>query len=125
MSEMTPSEIKAKAKDIFSFILVFCPEFPTGTNTNIAREFDQLTELVGAALQKLKSEDAKQWLKICIQELRNSRTHYEKGDRKMGMDMIQRAQEHFENAFSRTPSTARFVAGESGPVADKDSGFPA
>ena len=124
MKPKSLAELKRKASDIFSFILLSCPDFPEETKTTIAREFDELTELILAAADAVSSEGAKQWLKISLQEVQQSRRQYEVNDQKLGMDLIQRAEEHFKNAFSKKASTARFTVGEGGATHDTSSGFP-
>lgn len=124
MNRMTPAELKRKATDIFSFILLSCPDFPAETETTTAREFDELTELIHAVMEGTHSEDGKQWLRISLQEVQQSRKHYEKGDRKEGRYVIQRAEEHFKNAFAQEKTDPRFVAEESGAAQDTDTGFP-
>ena len=63
-------------------------------------------------------------MNIGLQEIEQSRKHYEAGDRKQGRYVIQRAEEHFNNAFSRKQTVARFVVGGSGAALDEESGFP-
>lgn len=124
MNTMKLNQLKQKANDIFSFIVVSCPNFPPETKTTTAREFDELTELVQSVMEGIRSDDAKQWLRICLQEVAQSRKHYEDGDRKQGRYVIQRAAEHFKQAFAKKVVAARFVVGSSGPALDNDSGFP-
>jgi hypothetical protein len=124
MNKMTISELKRKASDIFSFIFVSCPNFPPETKTTTAREFDELAELIQAIMEGIRNDEGKQWLRICLQEVRESRKHYEEADRKQGRYVIQRAEEHFKQAFTKKPTSARFVIGDSGGVHDTESGFP-
>ena len=122
---MTLKELKRKVLDIFNFILLSCPDFPPETQTTLAKEFDELAELISMAQEATRSDDSKQWLRICLQEIAKSRRHYEEGNQKQGRYEIQCAEEHFNNAFSRTQTTPRFMVGESGAAEDSDSGFPA
>src|SRR6266487_2367391 len=124
MNKMRLSELRRKATDIFSFILVSCPDFPPETKTTTAREFDELTELIQGVMEGIRRDDGKRCMRICLQEVQHSRKHYEAGDRKQGRYVIQRAEEHFKNAFSKKESTARFGVGESGAALDAESGFP-
>jgi hypothetical protein len=122
---MKIGELKSTVEEVFSSIVVFCPNFPPMAQTNTAKKFEQLTNLVDAVLERMQTGHAKQWLRICLQEIQQSWKHYEQGDRKQGRYLIQRAEEHFKNAFSKKQTTARFVVGESGEAQDADTGFPA
>jgi len=83
-----------------------------------------MIDLINAISDQIKSDEAKQWLKICLQEVRESWKQYEDGNLTQGRKLIQRARDHFNNAFSKKPIEPRFVAGESGAALDKESGFP-
>lgn len=117
------SELKRKVTDIFSFILLSCPHFPPETKTSIAREFDELTELINAALVRI-DDDRKLWLRTCLHEVQQSREYYEQGKRDRGMDLLQRAEEHFNNGFAGKTAAPRFEVGESGCVLDNNFGSP-
>ena len=121
---MTLSELEVVANGIFSSILVFCPDFPASAQTSTTRKFEQLSQLIETALERIHSDDAKRWLRIALQEIQESRQYYERGDRKMGMTFIQGAHEHFKNAFSSKQTEPRFIGSETGSVQDSDSGFP-
>jgi len=124
MNPTTLAELKVRANEIFSSIIVFCPDFPAAAQTSASRKFEQLAHMLDAVFEKLRSDDAKQWLRICIQETQQAQKAYEDGDRKKGKDLMQRAEEHFKNALSKKQTTARFITGESGAVRNVDSGFP-
>ena len=124
MSTMTLAELKARAVEVFSSIIVFCPNFPAAAQTNTEKKFEQLIAILDSVSGKVRGEDAKQWLRICLSEVQQSRKHYDAGGRKKGMDLMQRAQEHFKQAFSQKPKVARFVAGLAGPTIDSENGFP-
>lgn len=124
MKIKTVSEIKSEARDLFSYILIGCPNFPMGTGSTTAKEFAKLIDYIDAIRERTKSEDAKQWLRICLQEVRLSWKHYDDNNLKGGREMIQQAEEHFKNALSKKPIEARFVTDESGAAQDSDSGFP-
>jgi len=121
---MSLNEIKNRTDEVFSYILLFCPEFSDGRRTTIATEFERLTGLVHLALDKVRSEDARKWIRICLQELQQAQRSYETGDRKAGCYLIQKAQEHFKSAFTNKAIAPRFIVGSSGPATDQDSGFP-
>lgn len=121
---MTIAEIKTRANEVFSSIIVFCPDFPAAAQTNTAKKFGQLIDLINEALEKLKSNDARQWTRICLQEVQEAQRHYESGDSKKGRNLTQRAEEHFLFAFSGKRTSACFIAGAPGAAADTDSGFP-
>jgi len=76
-------------------------------------------------MEQKKSDRAKQWLRVCLQEVRHSWKHYEDGNFREGRKLTQRAKEYFKNAFSKKPIEARFVAGQTSAALDSDSGFPA
>jgi hypothetical protein len=63
-------------------------------------------------------------LGVCLQEIRQSWKYYDDGDIGGGKQMIQRAEEHFDNAFSKKPMQARFIAGESGVSLGSEKGLP-
>jgi hypothetical protein len=121
---MTLAQLKSTASDTFSFIIGYCPNFPPSTKTNTSREFEELTGMLDAILEKTRSNVARQWLRICLQEVHESWKHYENQDRKKGIDLLQRAEEHFKDAFANRSPAARFVAGDSGPAYDGQTGFP-
>jgi hypothetical protein len=118
------SEIKSEAKDMFSYILVFCPNFPPATGATTKTTFEKQIGFIEAILERTKGDEAKQWLRICLQEVRQSWKSYEDGNLVKGKDLIQQAEKHFKNAFSKKPIEARFVAGESGAAFDSEKGFP-
>jgi hypothetical protein len=126
MKTMAFSQTKQRASDGFSFILAFCPnKWPSilkGMNT--AKAFEQLITYIDSIMEQIKNEESKQWLRICLQEIRQSWKNYDDGNLPEGKKLIQRAEEHFNNVFSKKPVEARFTAGESGAAADKKSGFP-
>jgi hypothetical protein len=124
MKLLTIAELKGRASEVFSSIIVFCPNFPPAAQTNAAKKFEQLNGIIDRALEMVRCDDARQWLRICLEEIEQSRKHYEEGDRKKGMDLIQRAEQHFKQAFATKGKAVRFVAGPSGPALDSDSGFP-
>lgn len=124
MKTMTLGEIKSETRDLFSYILIGCPDFPSGTGSTTEKEFVKLIDFIDSLMERTKNEDAKQWLRVCLQEVRQSWKHYNSGNLKGGREIIQQAEEHFKNAFSKKPIEARFVVGESGAVQDSDSGFP-
>lgn len=121
---MTISKLRNEAIEAFGFILVFCPDFPKNIKTTVAAEFDGLFTIVDAVMEKSANDEDKQWLRICRQEVQESRNYYEAGNRDKGMELIQRAQEHFKNTLSKKNTAPRFVTGESGAAQDSDSGFP-
>ena len=124
MKPLTLSEIKSRARDRFSYILIFCPNFPPATRTTTRSAFEKQIGFIEAILEQTKSEESKQWLRVCLQEVRESWKTYEAGNISGGRKLIQRAEEHFKNAFSKKPIQARFVAGEAGVVLDNDRDFP-
>lgn len=121
---MTLSELRNRGNEVFSSIIIFCPDFPPAAQTTTGKKFEQLTAIIDRVLEKVRSDDAKKWLQICLQEAQQSRKHYEEGDRRRGVDLIQRAEEHFKQAFSKEQTAPRFVVGEQGSVQDTDAGFP-
>jgi hypothetical protein len=125
MKTKTFSELKSEASDNFSFILVFCPNWPSALKQiNTAKVFNNMIDLINAISEQTKGDDTKQWLLVCLQEVRQSWKHYEDGNRSAGRKLIQRAEEHFKNAFSKKPIEARFIAGESGAAFDSEKGIP-
>jgi len=121
---LTFSKMKSDVRDRFSYILVFCPNFPAGTRSTTKTEFEKMISFIDALLEQSKNDEAKQWLRICLQEVRQSWNHYEEGKISEGRKMIQRAEEHFKNSFSKKEIKARFIAGETGTAQDAESGFP-
>jgi hypothetical protein len=119
-------QLKQKASDGFSFILVFGPNnWPSilkGMNT--AKAFEQLISLIDSVMQQLKNEESRQWLRICLQETRQSWKNYDEGKLTEGRKLIQRAKGYFDNALSKKPIEARFIVGESGGASDEKNGFP-
>jgi hypothetical protein len=122
MKAMTLSELKSRAKDRFSYILIGCPNFPPATGTTTKSAFEKQIGFIEAILERTKGDEAKQWLRICLQEVRQSWKYYEDGKLHKGAEMIQQAEEHFNNAFSKKPIEARFIAGKFGATFEKD--FP-
>jgi hypothetical protein len=119
------TELKDRAEGVFSCIILWCPDFPPAAKTTAAREFNELIELIHSILEGTRRDDSKQWLRICLDEVRQSRKHYENGNARKGRDLIQRAEEHFRNALAKKQIAPRFVVGESGLAQDADTGFPA
>ena len=125
MKTKTLSELKSDANDKFSFILIYCPNWPSYLKQiSTAKVFNDMIDLINAISEQTKGDDAKQWLRVCLQEVRQSWKYYEHGELHEGADMIQQAEEHFKNAFSKKPIEARFIAGESGGAFDSEKGFP-
>ncbi len=124
MNTTTLAELKSRASEVFSSIIVFCPDFPPAAQTSAPKKFEQLTDIINRLSEKVRSDDGKQWLRICLQEIQQAWKAYEDDDRKKGKDLMQRAEEHFKNAFSKNPPTARFIVGDSGTTLDETSGFP-
>ena len=123
MKAMAFNELKSEAGDRFSYILVFCPNFPPATGTTTKKAFEKLIDLIDAITEQTKSEDSKQWLRVCLQEVRQSWKNYDDGNQTEGRKLIQRAEEYFKSALSKKPIEARFVAGESGAALDSEKGF--
>jgi hypothetical protein len=121
---MTTQELRSKIKDVFSFILLGCPDFPPSTKTSIKREFDELKLLIESILQKTDKEERRQWIINSLNEIAISQAHYEKGNKKAGMYHIQRGEEYFDNYCFNKQLTARFISGQSGPSDDTENGFP-
>ncbi len=121
---MTLGELRGRATELFSSILVFCPNFPPAAHTTTAKKFEELEDVIRAVLERTRSQDGKHWLRVSQQEVQESRKFYEGGDRKKGRQKIQRAEEHFGNAFAKKEIAPRFIAGSSGPAQDVDAGFP-
>ena len=124
MKTMNFSELKQNASDRFSYILVFCPNFPPYTRTTTKTAFEKLVALIDSVMGQLKNEESKQWLRVCLQEVRESWKNYDDGKLTEARKLIQRAQAHFDNAFSKKPMEPRFTAGETGAALDSDKGFP-
>lgn len=126
IEKMTFSQIKQRASDGFSFILIGCPDkWPSILKEmNTAKAFNQVIDLINAILDQTKGDDAKQWLRVCLQDVRQSWKSYEDGKLTEGRKLIQIAKGHFDNAFSKKPIEARFIAGESGAAFDSEKGFP-
>ena len=124
MSKTTLRELKTRASEIFSSILLFCPNFPPMAQTNTAKKFAQLIDVIEAVLDEITDEGSINWLRIALKEANQSRKAYDEGNRNRGVDLIQQADEHFNNAFSKKVMAPRFTAGESGAALDDDSGFP-
>lgn len=124
MNTMTLAELKGRANEAFSSIILFCPDFPPAAQTSAPKKFEQLISIIDCVSEKVRSDDARQWLRVCLQEVQQARKSYEDGDRNKGKDLMQRAEEHFQRALARKAKAARFVAGQSGPAVDSDSGFP-
>ena len=81
MKPMPLGELKRRAKDRFSYILLGCPNWgPLLKNVTIASAFGKQIEMLSAILDRTKEDDAKQWLRLCINETRESRRAYETGD---------------------------------------------
>jgi hypothetical protein len=80
--------------------------------------------LIDAITDHTRGDQPKQWLKICLQEVKQSWKSYEDGDITGGRKLIQRAEKHYDNAFSGKPIEERFIAGESDAALDSQSGFP-
>jgi hypothetical protein len=116
--------LRSRAAEVFSSILLFSPNFPPEAQTSTEKKFDQLIALVEQALERIRRDEAKQFLRICLQEIESSRKHYEDGDDQQGRYQIQRAEQHFRDAFLKKPKNTRFIAGESGAALDHQSGFP-
>jgi hypothetical protein len=125
MSNVSLNELTARAKEVFSSIILFCPNFPAAAKTNSAKKFDQLIEFVNAVFKKTSDEDAKKWIRLSLKEILEARAFYEQGATKEGCHLMQTAEEHFTNGIARKSRKPRFIAGESGAASDADSGFPA
>ncbi len=108
---MILAELKAGAKEVFSSIIVFCPDFPPAVQTSAPKKFEQLTSIIDRVSEKMRSDEARQCLRNCLQEVQQAQKSYEDGDRKKGKDLMQRAEEHFKQAFAKKAKAARFVAG--------------
>src|ERR1700743_3019738 len=105
---MKLGELKNRASEVFSSIIVFCPDFPPAAQTSAVKKFDQLTDVVDRAMEKVRNVDAKQWLRICLREIQESQKSYQDGDHRKGKDLMQRAEQHFKQAFAKKRITARF-----------------
>ena len=124
MKAKTFNELKGEARDKFSFILICCPNWhPSLKQISTAKVFSDMIDLINTISEQTKSDDARQWLQVCLQEVRQSWKSYEDGNLVKGKGLIQQAEEHFKNAFSKKPIEARFVAGESGAAFDSEKGF--
>jgi hypothetical protein len=119
---MKTANPKDKASDLFSYILVNCPNFPPSTGSTIAKEFGILMSLLDTLFKNARNDDAKQWLGVCQQEVRQSWKSYDDGNVKDGKKLIQIAKGHFDNAFSNKPTAARFIVNKSGSTSDENSG---
>lgn len=123
-NRMTIASLKNRAKEVFNSIIIFCPDFPPAAQTNPAKKFEQLAAIIDALLEKVRAADANQWLRACMREVQQARKHYDHGERKKGMELMQPAEAHFDNAFSRNQTAPRLVVGNSGSVSDTESDFP-
>src|SRR5579871_5343525 len=124
MKPMSLNQLKQIASDMFSYILLGCPNFPKGTRTTTKTAFEELIGLIDAIIQRTKSEEARQWLGICLQEIQKSYESYEDGNISDGKKLIQQAEEHFNNGVSKKPIESRFIADEKGASRDTKGGFP-
>ena len=124
MKTMTYGELKRRASDRFSYILLGCPNFPSGTGTTTQSAFEKQVGFIESIIEKTKSEEAKQWLRVCLQEVRQSWKAYEAGSLPKGKRLIQVAEAHFNNAFTKKPIEPRFIVASSGKALDADNGFP-
>jgi hypothetical protein len=124
MKPMSLSQLKQRASDRFSYILIGCPNFPPATGTTTKTPFEKLTDFIDAVIEQTKSEEGQQWLRICLDEINTSWKSYEKGNLTEGRRLIAQAEEHFNNAFSKKPIEAKFIADESGASLDNEKGFP-
>ena len=124
MKTMTYGELKSRARDRFSYILLGCPNFPPSTGTTTWSAFEKQVGFIDSMIEQTESEEGKQWLRVCLQEVRQSWKAYEVGDLSKGRKLIQLAKEHFDNAFVKKPIAPRFIVGDSGSASDADKGFP-
>jgi hypothetical protein len=124
MKTKTFGELKSEARGRFSYILVFCPNFPPATRATTKTAFEKLISLIDAVLEQTKNDEAKQWLRVCLLEVRASWKQYEDGNRSEGCKLIQCAETYFDNAFSKKPIEPRFIARETGGPWDTEKGFP-
>lgn len=124
MKTLTYSELKSRARDRFGYILLGCPNFPPSTGTTTQSAFEKQIGFIDAIIEQTKSEEGKQWLRVCLQEVRQSWKAYEAGDISKGRKLIQVARVHFDNAFAKKPIAPRFTVDNSGSASDADKGFP-
>jgi hypothetical protein len=125
MQPMTLSEVKSRAKDRFSSILIFCPNWPALARTSMTENFEELITWIEDITSRTRSGDTKHWLRICLQEIQESWRQYQAGDLQAGRKTIQVAESHFDDAFAHRSMAPRFMAGASGATLDNDEGFPA
>jgi hypothetical protein len=124
MKKVSVEANKGKASDSFSYILVFCPNFPPATRSTTKKAFEDLINQIDVIMRGSCKETTKQWLRICLTDIRQSWKSYDEGNIREGRKLIQRAEEHFNNAFSKKSMEARFVGQERGAALDNNAGFP-
>src|SRR5690348_16317770 len=105
---MTIAELKTRASEIFSSITLFCPDWPAFAQTNTEKKFGELEEILNSILDRLKDEEQKKWLRLCMQEAQQARNCYEEGDTDNGKRIIQVAKGHFRNVVSKKSTSPRF-----------------
>jgi hypothetical protein len=102
---MSLSQLKQRASDRFSYILLGCPNFPPATGTTTTTAFEKLISFIDILIERTKSEESKQLLRICLQEINKSWRSYNDGNIAEGRKLIQQAEKYFDSAFSDKQTT--------------------
>jgi hypothetical protein len=123
-SKLTISQLQRRARDRFSYILVFCPNFPPATRTTTETAFGKIIDFIEEIMERTGNDQAKEWLRLSLEEIRKSHKSYEEGRLSEGRKLIQLARDYYDNAISKKPIETKFFAGESGPALDTEKGFP-
>ena len=100
---------------MFAYISSYAPDFPMEDKTNMQTMYGKLIAHLENARLRVRAEERRNLLAICVKELRESLGSFENGDEKHSNSLYNDAMRHFEEAFSQSRlKRASFIAGPDG-----------
>lgn len=101
-------------REILTYIFFYAPNFPKQDKTSLEENFQELIDHVVALMDKAENNSAKQWLQICLEEIRISLNLFQSGDVDSAKSTIESATDHFQDYLKGRKVKAKFSVSPNG-----------
>ena len=107
-------ELRNELAELYSYILLYAPEFPEEDQIDLEQAFARLYELLDDLLAQTQAGDQEKWLRVARLEAQEAHKAFGAGDDLEGARIIQRSEEHLGNRFTKKQIRPTFVVDPDG-----------
>jgi hypothetical protein len=113
-----------RAVDFITFVKLEAPDFAPEDKLTFQTAIARLRRNLDDVREAENNEVALRWLKLCERSIAKGESFFAVNQDSEGRKALDTARTYLINASSRKSTDPSFVAGESGPWQDLNSGFP-